>query len=83
MHAKSLIVDERVVFTGSVNMTHNGHENNKEHMYRIAEPSAVSDVLADFEKDWKEADIVTQVLSNTTLENFEKHKRSREERGRC
>ena len=82
MHVKSLIIDIRVVLTGSVNMTHNGHEHNKEHMYRITEPSAVSDVLADFEKDWIEAEIATQILMNTLLENSEKHKRTREEKGR-
>ena len=78
MHVKSLIIDERVVLTGSVNMTHSGHENNKEHMYRITEPTAVSDVLADFEKDWGEAELLTQQLINTMLENSEKHRRSRE-----
>ncbi len=60
MHVKSLIFDERVVLTGSVNMTHNGHENNKEHLYRILEPTAVADVQADFEKDWEIAETVVQ-----------------------
>jgi phosphatidylserine/phosphatidylglycerophosphate/cardiolipin synthase-like enzyme len=45
MHAKSLIFDEEVLVTGSVNMTHNGYENNKEHMFRITTPSVVADVL--------------------------------------
>jgi phosphatidylserine/phosphatidylglycerophosphate/cardiolipin synthase-like enzyme len=34
MHVKCLILDEKVVLTGSVNLTHNGLENNKEHVYR-------------------------------------------------
>ena len=78
MHVKSLIFDERVVLTGSVNLTHNGHENNKEHMFRITEPTTVAAVVADFEKDWNEAEELTQQLMNTMLENAEKHKVERE-----
>lgn len=59
-------------------MTHNGYENNKEHMYRITEPTTVADVLADFERDWREAELLTQQLIDTMLENSEKHKRERE-----
>ena len=47
-------------------------------MYRITEPATVAAVLADFEKDWEEAELLTQPLINTMLENAEKHKRERE-----
>ncbi len=82
MHVKSLIFDERVVLTGSVNMTHNGHENNKEHMYRIAEPSAVADVVADFEKDLAQAEQVTQKHIETMLANLERHNKAKREKSR-
>ena len=45
MHAKTLIFDEKVVLTGSVNLTHNGLERNKEHLIRVLEPSVVSAML--------------------------------------
>ena len=60
-HVKTCIFDERVVLTGSVNMTNNGHENNKEHLFRIEEPGVVLDVLADFWREWEKAKVVTQV----------------------
>ena len=72
MHVKSLIFDEKILLTGSVNMTHNGFENNKEHLYRVAEPSAVADVLADFEKEWAGAEQVTPPLIELMLANFQK-----------
>ena len=71
MHIKSFIFDEKVLLTGSVNMTHNGFENNKEHMYRIAEPSVVADVLADFEKEWAQADQVTPLHITQMFANYE------------
>jgi len=59
MHAKTLIFDKKVVLTGSVNLTHNGLEHNKEQMIRVLEPSAVAAMLLDFEQTWKRADTVT------------------------
>ena len=59
MHAKTLIFDKKVVLTGSVNLTHNGLEHNKEHLIRVLEPSVVAAMLQDFEQTWKRADTVT------------------------
>ena len=69
MHVKTLIFDGRVLLTGSVNMTHNGHENNKEHLFRLTEPTVVADVMKDFEKDWAaaeevESEHIEQMMSN-------------------
>ena len=60
MHAKTWILDERVLLTGSANLTHNAMENNKEHAYKITDPSAVREVLEDFNKTWQDAEVVTQ-----------------------
>ena len=60
MHVKTIIFDAQVLLTGSVNITHNGMENNVEHMYRIVEPTCVADVMADFERRWEMAEPVTQ-----------------------
>ena len=72
MHVKALIFDSKTLLTGSVNLTHNGLENNKEHMYRISDPSAVVEVLMDFAKEWDRAETVTQELIDDMLERHEK-----------
>ena len=61
MHVKTIIFDAQVLLTGSVNITHNGMENNVEQMYRIVEPTAVADAMTDFEKRWEVAETVTNV----------------------
>ena len=50
-HAKTCVFDNKVILTGSVNMTNNGHDNNKEHMFRIEEPKVVAAVIEDFEAE--------------------------------
>jgi len=67
MHVKTMIVDERVVLTGSVNMTHNGLENNKEHLYRITVPTAVAAVVEDFDATWAGAEPVTTEYVDAAL----------------
>ena len=52
MHAKTIIVYESVVMSGSVNMTHNGFEHNKEHMFCIRDKAVVRELVDDFSKDW-------------------------------
>jgi len=74
-----MIVDERVVLTGSVNMTHNGLENNKEHLYRITVPTAVAAVVEDFDATWAGAEPVTAELMEKALEkSAEKAERAKE-----
>ena len=58
MHAKCLILDRELVFDGSVNLTHNGMENNKEHLYRITHKPTVSRVFDDFCREWARAEVV-------------------------
>ena len=62
MHVKCMILDEKVLLQGSVNLTHNGMENNKEHLYRITDQMTVTEVLDDFELEWAgaEKDTVTE-----------------------
>jgi hypothetical protein len=69
---KCFILDEEIVLTGSMNLTHNGMENNKEHLYRLSEPAFVADVLAEFEKEWLVADIVTDKEIAVMLETDRK-----------
>jgi hypothetical protein len=38
--------------SGSLNLTHNGLQNNKEHLYRLSEPEFIQEMTADFERDW-------------------------------
>ena len=84
MHVKTAIFDRKTVLTGSVNMTHNGMENNKEHLLRLAEPQAVDQFVADFEAEWENAQVVDQSLIDMMMEthaaNQEKKARSRSTR---
>jgi hypothetical protein len=52
VHVKCLIFDEKVMMSGSLNLTHNGLQNNKEHLYRLSEPELIEDVMADFDREW-------------------------------
>ena len=58
MHTKCLIMDRELVFDGSVNLTHNGMENNKEHLLRITHEPTVSRVFHDFCREWARAEVV-------------------------
>ena len=60
MHVKAWILDESLLLTGSVNLTHNGLENNKEYLFKISSPGIVREVLTDFNQMWELAEIVTQ-----------------------
>ena len=52
LHAKSWVLDDAVVLTGSVNLTSNGMNRNKKHMLRISTPSVVRSYAEDFEDLW-------------------------------
>ena len=80
MHAKTVIIDNRVVLTGSVNMTHNGIENNKEHMFRILEPTVVKALRVDFEETWRIAQPVTPEMCIGAVRRAEQARIRRQER---
>ncbi len=77
MHAKTLIFDGRVVLTGSVNLSHNGLENNKEHLWRITEASAVHDVMDDFEQTWLVSEPVTREVVLSAISKLDEKKEER------
>ena len=68
MHIKSWVLDRSVLFTGSVNFTHNSLDKSKENMYRITEPTAVADALANFEQLWRDSTPVTEDVLEAMLE---------------
>jgi len=59
MHCKAWIVDDAVIITGTPNTTHNGFENNKEHLLRITEASTVRSYVQDFDATWTSGSLVT------------------------
>ena len=79
-HVKCLILDEKTVLTGSTNLTHNGLENNKEHLYCLTEPSFVAEILADFEKEWLAAQRVTDEEIREMLEKSDKRQEKKREK---
>ena len=79
MHVKTLVVDRKVLLTGSVNMTHNGLEKNKEHLYRIENPSTIETVMTDFEEEWQEAEPVTDDVIENMMEKYAEKEAQKEE----
>ena len=80
MHAKTFIVDGRVVFLGSTNLTHNGLENNKEHLLKIYESIIVDKIAADFEETWNIAEEVTQQGIDEMMERDRRRKLKKHEK---
>ena len=71
MHCKTVIIDKAVVFAGSVNLTHNGMEHNKEHLFRITDPVIVAKVCADFMRDWRnEGGITSEEVNDEDMEKM-------------
>ena len=60
MHTKTWIIDGAVAYTGSVNMTHNGLENNIEHLWKIQEEGALRPLREEFAAQWETLEIVKQ-----------------------
>jgi phosphatidylserine/phosphatidylglycerophosphate/cardiolipin synthase-like enzyme len=58
MHCKTTIIDGRIIYTGSPNMTHNGLENNKEHFFRMTQANVVQRLADDFEAMWQASEPV-------------------------
>lgn len=52
LHAKSLVVDGRAMYVGSVNFTTNSMDNNREFGLLIQTPDIVGTVQRTMEKDW-------------------------------
>jgi phosphatidylserine/phosphatidylglycerophosphate/cardiolipin synthase-like enzyme len=62
MHTKCVIVNGKVVLTGSTNLTHGGFEHNIEHLLEITEPRVVDKIRLDFEHHWEKAEAVSDAL---------------------
>ena len=67
LHAKSWLLDNAVVLTGSVNLTSGGMSRNKEHMLRITTPSVVRSFAEDFEDLWAKAEPITAECCETQI----------------
>ena len=61
-------------------MTHNGFENNKEHMYRITEPQVVADVLEDYGNWWASAEPVIQKEIDEMMEKYAQKEQERRDK---
>lgn len=76
MHVKTVILDHELVLTGSVNLTHNGVQNSKEHLYRVQHPKCVAKTARDFEATWKLGPQVTERVMLIVMAN-DKDKKAR------
>ena len=82
MHAKTWVIDKRVCLLGSVNLTHNGLENNTENLVRISEPGCVQKACKDFEARWNEAEVVDDALIQKMIEADTARKEQKDEKRR-
>ena len=63
-------------------MTHNGFENNKEHLIALTIPSVVTQFAADFDREWAMAEPVTQELVDDMMSRHKKREDNKEEKQR-
>ena len=82
MHAKSWVIDKRVCLLGSVNLTHNGLENNTENLVRVAEPGCIQKACVDFEARWNEAEVVDDAMIQKMIEADTARKEQKDEKKR-
>ena len=82
MHAKTWVIDKRVCLLGSVNLTHNGLENNTENLVRISEPGCILKASKDFEDRWKEAEVVDDALIRKMIEADAARKEKKDDKKR-
>ncbi len=80
MHAKSLVVDGRVLLTGSVSMTNNGFENKKKQLFRFTDQALIGQVVSDFENDWKIAEPVTQARITEMMVTWQAQKEAKKKK---
>ena len=52
MHTKTIIVDDAILVTGSLNLTHNGIQNSVEEIVVIVDPAVVRQRKATIERHW-------------------------------
>ena len=69
MHCKSWIIDKKICLLGSVNLTHNGLENNTENLLRVLEPECVQMAGNDFDTRWDEAEVVDDDMIKKMMDN--------------
>jgi phosphatidylserine/phosphatidylglycerophosphate/cardiolipin synthase-like enzyme len=81
MHCKTTIIDGRVIYAGSPNLTHNGLENNKEHYFRMTQANVVRQLMDDFEATWQASEPVDDSMMERM--NFKAVERVRNKTGAC
>jgi len=69
MHVKNVLIDQAVYYTGSVNLTYNGLENNVEEVVRIVSLPTLAKVINSYESRWADAEHVSQEMIDKTLQN--------------
>jgi phosphatidylserine/phosphatidylglycerophosphate/cardiolipin synthase-like enzyme len=55
VHVKALVVDGNVAYVGSINLSYNSIEKNREVGLLVTEPENVATMTATFERDWATA----------------------------
>ena len=75
MHMKCCLCDARVLYTGSVNMTHNGMEHSDEDAMRIEDAGVVAKYLKQFQTMWDASEPLRQEDLDQAIGLRERNKR--------
>ena len=71
LHAKAIVVDGQTMYVGSVNLTSNSMDNNRELGLQITTPAVVKGVLQTMEGDWVRASDTPRYLSDAPFSLLE------------
>jgi phosphatidylserine/phosphatidylglycerophosphate/cardiolipin synthase-like enzyme len=52
-HCKTMLIDRRVILTGSYNFSQGAQSRNAEHLWRITDTETTVDLFEDWRKHWK------------------------------
>ena len=77
MHAKTMIPDNKVVLTGSLNLTHNVFEHNKEHVVRIVDAKCVHQFVEGFYRTRTESEVISTRDIDNMLQSHDKREQEK------
>jgi phosphatidylserine/phosphatidylglycerophosphate/cardiolipin synthase-like enzyme len=66
IHAKVIIVDQQRAIIGSINLTRNSLESNRELAIITHDPKVLLKLIIVFKQDWKQANLSCQRAGMTT-----------------
>ena len=72
MHAKTIVIDEKVGYFGSVNATYNGLTLSKEVVLQVTETECLREAREDFEATWLLSEELTSKKIQEVVDKMQK-----------